>query len=840
MNKVIIARNPLEASTWETFEDVEDIRDFIMEEFSEWPATARIYHEQVSEENDVTPSDENSIELLSKLEGTFFVVVYPGDPTTIIVSVLAIAAAAAAAFFLAPALPTLNRNVGSPSPNNELSNRTNQARPKGRIPDIFGTVNSIPDLIALPYKVFENNIEVEYAYMCVGKGEYSITEIKDDKTLISSIEGAKAEVYAPFTSPNSGDAPQLSIGDPIDTPILNVQRSNAVNGQLLAAPNANTIKGSNYIKPIYPNIIAVSTGEGIDFRDVFAPGQDIIVTDFVYGAVSFAGTFLISSVTQYEIGIVPSGGWLDPSWTGASVGVYQSPTLYRLEQAYVGPFIIEGVEFDELFANFVASNGLYKDNGTSQYSVQIEIQIEVTNLDAANVPIGSPYTDSIVLKGSSVNRDAKASTLKTAMGAAVKHSIRARRLTFTDSAFNGQVVDEVRWRDLYAVAPVDDLDFGDITTIQSVTVATSGALNVKDRKLNMLVTRKVPLRISGDDFTPTLHATNRASEILAFILQDPYIGNRSSAEIDFENLYSTLLEVEIYFGTIQAVEFCYTFDDSNISFEETISLITSNVFCVAYRRGSVIKLSFERETSDSTLLFNHRNKLPDTEIRSIQFGISEDNDGVEFEYTSPDDGGTLTYYIPEDQSALNPKNIKIVGVRSRLKARFHAYRAWNKLQFQNMAVEFEATQEADILVVRDRILNTDNTRAQSMDGQIDAQNGLELTLSQAIELGSDDYSIFLQHIDGTIESIPITPGDDDYHVILGRAPRAPLSVASDLYAKATFAIVGTSGGRTQPFLVVEKNPNSNFTLGISAVNYDDRYYANDLDYVNGIVDINGN
>jgi len=89
-------------------------------------------------------------------------------------------------------------------------------------------------------------------------------------------------------------------------------------------------------------------------------------------------------------------------------------------------------------------------------------------------------------------------------------------------------MDEIKWRDLYAMGEVTQNDFGDITTVHSVSQATGGALVAKSRKLNMLATRKLPRRISGSDFTTELYATDRADEIMSAMCLDPRIGNRSA------------------------------------------------------------------------------------------------------------------------------------------------------------------------------------------------------------------------------------------------------------------------------------------------------------------------
>lgn len=958
MKIVTLALNPLEPETW-TNHEVADIREFLMEEFEEWPSTARIYHKQVSSATDVTPSSELEVERLGELEGPFYVIVYPAEPITIIYAIVAILVVAVVVMAQqTPPTPTL-RNTQQQSPNNELSERSNKPRPNARIPDIYGTVRSTPDLLAVPYKIFVNNEEVEYSYMCIGRGYYEVPEleVRDDTTRALDIAGTSVEVYSPFTSPNSGDEPQLRIGTAINTPVLNVVRSNAVNGQVMRAPNDQFLRGSNNIRFSAPNEIQTSA---FDFTDKFAAGDSLTVsgaaeydsyatetrtitanaTSFRFDIASstlpplyqagkecvltgalfsatdadgfwttsydLSGIYEIASValesavitpefgspyTQYycrvnlvspasinpkwseaanlatSAGIrIPNGAEIynlsgvyiilsvsdtvitlsnpsavNPAWLDITTTNYISPTLSTTGAKWVGPFVLDKTDLSQVFSNFVALNGLYKDDGKNQQRFDVVCEVELTPIDASGNQIAAIETFQVTVEGSATYRSTRAATLKAIPTFNGRCKVRARRVTPSDLAFEGSVVDEVKWRDVYSVSPVVETDFGNVTTVQSVTYATAGALALKERKLNMLVTRQIPLRVSGSTFTTDeVYSTNDAAEIISAICLDKYIGNRQAAEIDFDSIYDSIAEVKNYFGSDKAAEFCYTFDSDNLSFEETMKSIADAVFCTAYRRGNIIKISFEKETEDSTLLFNHRNKLPGSETRTIRFGNQEDFDGVSYQYIDPEDDAQVTFYIPEDRSAVNAKEVESLGVRNKLQAYFHAWRMWNKIRFQNVITEFTATQEADLLVNNDRILVADNTRPDTQDGEVISQNVLELKLSQRADFSKyAEYTLFLQLYDGTLDAIPVTPGSSADKVVLNRAPRLPLALDDDLYARTTFILVGNSEPRENAFLVSEKDSQSNFTSVVRAVNYDARYYANDKDFSTGVINENG-
>ena len=851
MKTVILGLDPYDPKSWETVE-VDNVAEFLTNRFVKWPETARIYHENISEATDVTPLSEIDIDKLLTLEGRFFVIVYPAGPIAIIVGVIA-ALAVAALIFLAPkpqASAPVSRIESTQtgarnrqSSNNELSERKNQARIKGRIPDIYGTVRSTPDLIAAPYTIFENHLEKEIANMCIGRGSYEVSDIRDDTTPVSDIAGTSVAIYAPGTTANSGDTPQLQIGDPSTEGLREVKRITAVNGQTLRPPNDVFVNGSGNIRMVSPNEIH-SSHPNNDFEDKFEAGDVLEVTNASLLTTlspgpgtevrNFNGLYVISSVAPNVI-VLSSPSSVNSAWTGFTTTADGSVKLSVTGPRWVGPFIIESNDPDEFRTNIVSSNGLFKDNGT-QYRTDVQFEIEITPVNASNVAIsGSEFFTGTVV-GSAVVTTTRAQTLDmTPVVINNRYRIRARRITPKNTSFNGTVNDEIKWRDFYIMKDVGDIDLGNVTTVHSVTYATSGALAIKERKLNMLVTRALPQRVSGSTFTTELFPTNNAADILSAICLDPFIGNREVIEIDFDNFYDSVATIETYFGTDICTQFNHTLDESNLSFEETAYIVAEAIFCTPYRRGSQIKLFFEQATDDSVILFNHRNKLPGTEVRTVRFGKENDNDGIEYTYTSPIDDAILTLYIPEDQSAVNPKKIEGIGIRSRVSAHMQAYRVWNKLQYQHILSEFEATQEADILIPNERVLVADNTRPDIQDGDVISQNGLELTLSQDVVFADGvAYSIFLQLSDASVQSIPVIAGSAPNKVILQDPPTLPLVTANDRH-HTTYLVVGANNLIHIPFLVVEKQPKENLTFVMRVVNYDSRFYQNDTDYINELV-----
>jgi hypothetical protein len=291
MPRVRLIADPFDLATYEEVV-TDDMLGLLRERFPVWPETGRVYKGVIATTTDVTPRVEEQVEALAAAgeDDLYYVVVYPGDPVTaIVVGAVAVLALAAAFYLLMPKIPAPNSEAVSA--NNSLGQRGNKARPNERIEDIFGTVTSIPSLLTVPLLTYEDNVQVEVSFMCVGRGSYLIENVRDGSTPLALIAGAGADFYAPGTSPNSG-APQLTVGVAVDAPFRNVYRLNEVNGQKLDPPDHNSVSGSGNIRFVAPNFIQNSGG--INFADLFGPGDELTVSGADFGSANA----IIDATTQ--------------------------------------------------------------------------------------------------------------------------------------------------------------------------------------------------------------------------------------------------------------------------------------------------------------------------------------------------------------------------------------------------------------------------------------------------------------------------------------------------------------------------------------------------------------
>lgn len=854
MTRVILHEPPAAP----TEHDVEDVRDFLLERFASWPRTARIYHQAVGADCDVTPRDEAGIDLLGKMPGPFHVVVYPANEDWLwifpVAAIVYFGTKAAVEWVISkieggPDAPAAGRRSASSSPNNDPFNRANQGRPFSRIPDIFGTVLAVPDLLTTPFKVIDGEHEVEHSYLCVGRGSYDVANIRDGSTPVTQIFGASLQVFGPNTSPNSG-APQLTIGPAISETFVAAKRLPGVDGQTLPPPNKR-VTGDDNIAFVWPNVIRVKSGSGFNLAEIFDGDTTITVAGSghsnsdPYGPlIDVSGTYTISTVSDLQINL-SSPQLVNPNWNdlivgSASVGYLTgTPTLSSTSDSrWVGPFFCDSsFGATSLYANFVAPSGLFKiaadgDDAGKQLPVTVEMEIEITpSTDGVNAS-GSAVLIPFSLSGSANDKSSRGITQKCSEASPC--IVRVRRTSTTDYDYKGSISDDVKFRELYQIRTIEEPHFGDVTTIRYALPRTRAAIYEKERKLNLLATRKVMQRGALP-----LVASNRVDDILTHALLDPFIGRRQASEVDIAGIYETISGAEDYFGTARAVEFCATLDRDTLSAEEAAASIASAAFCTAYRQGELIKVKFERQTEDSVLLFSRRNRMPDSESQHFRFGAQNDNDGIEFQYIDPtNDDRLTTITLPDDGSAMNPRKIESVGIRNRLQAYLAAQRAWSKMQGQSISLDFEGLEEAELLVQGDRFLYASGLRLDTQQGDVRAQNGLTLTLSHAPTFGAGTHTIFLQLPDGSVDAIPAAAGAGAYDVTLARAPRGGLRF--DAAASPTYWLVADDDTRPRAYLLTEKSPGEHrMSQRIQAVNYTDAYYAHDLDYVNGVVDEDG-
>lgn len=944
MSRLRIITNPVDAK-----EGILHVRtDKVLETFTQVKnkhPQARIYIQPACAQNDVTPTnkvDEASLHMLAK-NNDFDIVCQAGEAATII-AVVSLVVSLAMTVYTLLTMPK-NKDSEQGSSNNNLSNPQNQQRIGSRIPDIFGTVKAVPDLIAPGVNVYENNKQVEEQLMCLGRGYYSVSDIRDGDTPFDSIEGASISIYDPGVNIVNG-VPHTQIGDNFNYAPFIAKPSKSINDQLLAVPNELAISSTDlYFQ--YPNLIKSKTGNvpgGLAANDqlllrggifnisdqqisgatLVRPSGTIEINStqelINYSALnrikiesllvplsadayaSLAGTYSINSISKsgstyiiqlgspaainrdwnlidedrsgnisailsdtttsinldgkYSVASISSSSIalnipsaMLAQWTkintvfgGSTISETSDLSIDKLNDKWVGWIEFTNQESEELWINLKAPQGLwYQDSKGGVWPREVYCKIEYQQI-VNNQPSGPIYERLTSVQSASNNyRDAVGLTEKIEFPFTGPFRFRVCRTTEDD--LSSKVADDVNVTDAYAVHALQKFVYDDLTIVRTRVIADKTALSIKNRQLSMIATRKLYSYATGVKSQQRI-ATNNFADIVCAVTEDPFIGRRSVSELDVVGLYQTSNYIQSYFGTYKAAEFNHTFDQANQSYEETLAQIASMVFCNARRESGKIYFQFERTNPSSSILFNHRNKKPGSETRTEKFGVTNEYDGVEVSWIDPDDSWTEKTLKLPDENITNPKKIELSGVTNKYQAHFLAHRAWNKIRYQRETVQFTAYGEADLITINDRIAVTDDTIPSLVpigdgftQGEVAEWVGQNIAVSQPVQLKADQsYIIHLQLPNGSIETMQVVQGSDEWHLVLERLPTLPLVTSWDgKVAPTVYSITLSQNKDSEAYLVSEKSPSGTFESQITAINYDTRYYKNDSDYLNNLI-----
>lgn len=737
-------------------------------------------------------------------------------------------------------------NQQAESPNNSLTDRNNKPRPYERTYDICGTVQSIPNDLMTTYRKYSTSGSViEYGFYDVGRGylDTPADGVTDGDSLLRDISGSSAAVYGPYTSPNSG-TPQLQIGDAITEPLFITVSSNEVDGQTLKAPNdlnASITGDGGTIASLSGTVGTITDASGDAAFDAYLKAGDtarlanVTLNDPGGPDPYLDGYYPVISVSEVDIVLDVSGNlsaWqvisptvnqvnaADPAGNAAEIGPVDT-----VEKSFTDWITVSRIQCERLMANIAADNGMYKDDGGSSKkpaSVTAEMQYQL--IDSNGNVYGPVYSAQGTISGRSADATGVSIIAQLPTPSAVR--VRLRRVTDLDLKFEGNVVDEIKFANLYGQTQDKTPNYGNRTTVHTARRQTPRATAVKQPQLKLIVTEKVQRYLGNGVFDTNWSNNTQAVQSLIRLLRDPVVGDLSLTAANMDKLLAVQDEVESYFNSPLAGQFCYTFDSYSTTTQDIISTIATAIFCNPYRKGHDILLDFERPRPGPEMVFTHRSKAPSGEKWTRQFNDKDAYDSVKFSYIDPDTNVKETITIPET-GGIKTDTYDSKGIRNYQQAYWHAWRRFNKNSLNKVSVEFTAMEEGIFAVPGRAISVVKGSRVAPMDGYVVAVNGLVLTLSQPVTFtDGDDHSLILKKRDGSVQSVSVTPGSFNREVIMTEAPQEAIYTGNSAL-KTEFSFGSEQRHNGQMILVSTVEPSDDRTVKIKGMNYDPGYYAQD-------------
>lgn len=832
-------------------EESENLGTWFLESFpvgSVLPRGLKLYKNSVSDENDITDKWRDEISVVLDNNANYIVVEFPNGPVLPFVPyIVAAIIAVAATLLLAPGVTGVSStNNSNTSSNNSLQGRTNESRPGKRIADIRGLVRAYPDLL-MNYTIFKDGIEYENQFLCLGAGEYYVTDISDGITPITNVSGTKVSIYSPGTSPGNGSPSTVLNGgiDLVSFPIVEAKESNEVDGAELLPPNYADVSAGNLTFTIYSTgqIDAVSndTGNPLDWSERTKVGDYFTISGFIslqstgvsgrYFLHDLSGTYIVTGTSAngvlLNVSANPNWGFLSPTGQTPVTTVYAlTDGTYSLTNVagstrvdytlsmdsnnpyVVGPYLM--TDANKILVNAVAQSGIYRRR---YYITPFDVTLRISVTDYNN-PSNPQVNFDFVVPGSQSATGASYMFVNPYPDAAY---VSMRRITDTTLNESISTIDSVKWRDMYGINVIGTPDYGNVTLIHSVTEATSAALKLKQRKLNMLATR----------IYNNAASKNFADVIMSMHL-DPFFGRRGIDTIDVDALYSVQNQILDYFGDQRAIEVGYTFDDLSTTYEEALQVICAAVNVTPYQIGSVLYFWPELPQEASAMQFGHAFKVPDSDKRTRSFSPVKNYTGIQVKYYDHD-ADSYQYVTVGEETNLN--KIDLLACQSKWLATVRAKREYNKLQYQRITHECTTLSIGLQAAPGMRIDMIDNTRLSQMEGVITDVNDLILTLSDPVTfINGNNYSITLTHALGTLENIPITAGDDEFSVVMAHQPSE--QIYTGWLRDRTSYVIRTDDQRTKLAMLVQSmepsGRDNNYQVNLTCINYDARYYQDDL------------
>lgn len=795
----------------------------------------QIYIEEIGDDNDVTEDFDALQE-----EAEFFVVEAPGSGVTdsfafkLFVDPLGVTKQIQKLISPQAATSGIASNSQGESPNNSLTDRNNKPRPYERTYDICGTVQSIPNDLMKTYKKYDSagNV-IEYGYYDVGRGpmDTPATGITDGDTKLQDISGSSAAVYGPFTSPNSG-APQTQIGDAITEDLYITIVSNEVDGTTLKASNdlaANVGDVAKVSRVGTTATITDATGDS-GFSDYINVGDtaEMIQIRVDTPAANLDGLYQVTSVSDVDISFtVPTtGDWALITSTPVAIKPDDNATVgpyNKVEATWTDWFTMSALKTSRVVANFGAANGMYKDDGNRKNRATVTIRLEYQAMDDDGVPYGPVYTVDGSVSGRST--DQTGVTITGNLPVLTAFRARARRVTQKDTGFNGQVVDDVSFDNLYGQIKDSTAHYGNRTTIHTARRQTPRATSIKSPKLGLIVTEKIYKYLGNGVFDSTLSNNTQAVQSLIRLLRDPVCGNLDLTTDNMDKLLAVQDEVETYFGSADAGQFCYTFDSYDATMQDIISIISDAIFCKSFREGNAILLDFDRPRIGPEMVFTHRSKATG-EKWTRNFATKDLYDSLKFSYIDPDTNIKETITIPAD-GGVKTETYDSKGIRNYRQAYWAAHRRYQRNTLNRVAVEFTAMEEGIFARPGRAISVVKGSRVSPFDGYVVAVDGLTLVLSQNVTfVDGDDHSLVLKKRDGSVQSVSVVKGHNNRTVIMTEAPQEAIYVGNS-ELKTEFSFGNEDRHNAHMVVVSTVEPGVDRTVKITGYNYTDEYYAYD-------------
>ncbi len=760
-----------------------------------------------------------------------------------------------------PEKPNL-QGTASTSPNNQVSGQTNIARTGEGIPDIKGTIRAYPDLIQSAHYVYSGNARVVSERFCIGVGDFSVSEIRDNEAEISDIPNTSSLVRSGAMS--NADKFPLNVASVQDSLLLAPNQqvlSDVWSFQFYNAQLTGTTYFTNYIR--FSTESGDESDDGVNLLNLASEDYiSVFNTENMYrrkGSIARNGKYLIDrskDIINNHVPVIVSTDFLPV--TGSDYDVFTGPNFPssnpppgtqngvasitdsgQTEEPWVPVRFLGEVGVDPtVIVNTVFPSGLSDPDGKAR---TVEVQFEAikasdsTPLDSYTEGANPSTAASITafnLRGNSKSALSFTNKFVIINPLGENFKIRIKRVTSAQvKAPSNSKLETVF--SLYSYLPSNV--GSDLTLLEVNTKSDFTNSSTSSREINCLAARhqwRATTYDSGASWVYSKISTNNwfSDAILSDFL-DTFGQAKTEKILDYDSLYTafdSLPNSRKYFN--------YSFDDADISLGQRIHTACNVARVGAYRDGQVWRF-YREESKPVTFHFDRRNIAGNAESQmSFRFQKPNDHDSVRLSYIDPDDNKerhierkiNINLGTFEEGIGSRPLEIDLAGCRNLIQATDRAELEVRRLVYQRRTVSERVLDDGLLVDIGDRVRWACIYDGDIVDGEVLEVSGSQVRISEKLRVTGTLFG-HITDINGDVHGpYSVSAGSNGDFWIDG-FDTSKAFVANNMPTQlGSRVIIGTTENLDYyDFTVTSKTPNADGTVQIEMIEYNELMFSED-------------
>lgn len=699
----------------------------------------------------------------------------------------------------------------------------NAARLGQPIPVGYGSFVALPDFAAQPYTFFRGNDEFLHAILCVGLGEYDVSEMLLDQTSTTTLADDIRPKWSVYLPAAHGSA--FGVIEGLRNIRENVVTSPAVGDQELIAPNMGGVlvpstwfwAFSGFQRTMgFPGGALDLSGATTVTAKLAALPQNPVLGTAVYCVIGYDGSTYTSgtyTATTYDTSQSPPAGALIP------------PPSYSLagQAKWIGYFATckPGQHGALLELDFTFPGGLYASDASGNLTnCTVQVTIEAQPIDAAGNNAGA--LQSFVWSYQAKDNTPQRQTVQYPVPSG-RYKVRAQRTSNADGKTS--TVDHVVWAGLkFQLDPParGTVVYGNVTLVAVELKATNGVAAEAASSMRFRCTRRLPPLGVG-----ATAPTSNPADAFVDVLCAAYGGARpvNGDELDLDELgYSR--------GLWSGVNGFNAIFDQPSTVWEALGLAVQTVNAAPLPVGSRMSLIHDGVQPVQAWLFTDASIVKGSLTITAQFDTVGTPAGVRVTYRDALSFAEATVSLPAD--APDYVTVNLFGCTDATVATQYAQLVQAKRVAQRMTIQFTTELEGLQVQPGDRIGVQASMVEWAQSARLVSAAGRTLTLDRALEWGpsSGTYAAVLRDPTGApVRMVGVLPGAQPEQLVLPADPPFDLVGAWGTLEPTALAF-GAVGYETTDWIVTKMTPSAN-TVQIDAVNYAPSVYAQAAAFTRG-------